>query len=105
MWDKMKVLFTAAGKMLWPLIEKLLTDEGQLLIQSATGAIVQVSTDPTKVTWQDKLTAAVGIVEKEMATKGLAIATTDIINAVQVAYTDMKAQSAQALPPTTPNSP
>ena len=90
LWDKLELLFSAIGKILIPFITRLLSEEGQLAISAAKRAVAAVALDSSLETWNEKLARAVELVIAEMATKGIPIATTTAINAVQAVITYIK---------------
>ena len=94
-WEDIKLVTNAIMNFLKPFIERFLKDEVKMLIPLAIQAVKTVAGDPNLVgkDWQTKLSAAVNSVKDEAVKQGIQVATTDIINVVQAAYSNVIAET------------
>lgn len=92
MWEKMKFLTSSLFSFLWPFIRSLLRKESKIIIAAAQSAVAQVAADPEMEgkTWSEKLSEAVTIAGEIIARESIQAGTTEIINAIQAAYTARK---------------
>lgn len=88
MWQKVNFILSEIGAALWPFIKRFLQAEARVLMASAQASVVKVAADQSlrDKPWQDKLSAAVALVLSDMASEGVQVGTSMVIDAIQVEY-------------------
>lgn len=95
MWEKIKFIISEIGAELWPFIKRFLAAESRLLMESAQRAVMRVAADKSlqNASWQHKLSAAVTYVAEDMATAGVQVGISMMVDAVQVKYATFKKET------------
>lgn len=92
MWEKMKFVASSLFTFLWPFIQGFLKKESKIILIAAQSAVAQVAADPEMdgKSWSEKLSEAVTIATEQIVRQSIQVGTTEIINAIQAAYTAKK---------------
>jgi hypothetical protein len=90
-WEIILMISGKIWEIVHPALEKLATEEGEMLLAIASKWVVAIANDTSIVTNDDKRKAAFDAILEEAKTKGINIAkehfATDVYNAIQFAYT------------------
>jgi hypothetical protein len=94
MWNwvqkELTLLWADIGPAFTSFVTTVIDGGGRILLEAAGQAIAQVAADPSLVNNSDKRNAAISKLLESMAAQGIALAETAALNAVQVAYSNIK---------------
>ena len=88
---RVEALWEAIAPALNMFAKTIVEGGGTILLAAAGSAIAQVAADPSIVSNSEKRDAAIKAVIANMAAQGIALAETAALNAIQAAYSNIKA--------------
>lgn len=88
---RVEALWEAIAPALNMFAKTIVEGGGTILLAAAGNVIAQVAADPSLLSNSDKRNAAIDALIKSMAAQGITLAETAALNAIQAAYSNIKA--------------